>query len=532
MRSQLVFVVSRNTLYIDVLKLISTRGKEASIWYINLRSKGVRGDLMKSSVLAVSILFFTLWGSACSSLSLKNTEHGKYNILFISMDTFRADRLGVYGNQKHLSPQIDEFAEESIVFRNAFVQSPYTLPSHISMLSGVAPDQHKIWLPSFYPLPTQREDPLTIGTSRPWFDKKTYEVVSPRIRMLAEILKENGYSTAWFANSMDSFLDVSRGFSRGFDEIYPRGVDSQVGLDTFLSWLDQKDSTQDQKRFFAFVHTKRAHLPYIIPDDIYDSYEPLKGYHGKVLGKESDFLRSLDGINKEVRKTLLENPKILRRGVEFGIDDEYLFTKNFKYEKQDIEYVKNLYDASVKSIDESIAAILYKLEMKGLKDSTIVIITSDHGEELFENGSLGHGFSLSENAVHVPLIIYVPGAKSGKVDALAQSIDIAPTLLDLTNIPSPVSIQGKSLLSYLHDPKNKNETNEYVSGSLFWTKDNYQAYLRNQKWKFISNFSQKVESLYDIQNDPGEQVNLIHDHPIIAEHMRSVLSELVLVPKK
>jgi len=405
------------------------------------------------------------------------------NVILISLDTLRADHLGCYGYGRETSPAMDQFAEQSVVFRNSFANSNWTLPSHMSLMTSLQSAEHGV------------------------VDKKNR--LSSRIPTLAEILKDQGYRTAAFTAGY--FVDRKFGFDKGFD-IYRQDYESRrrnrgqgwrlknIEPDLF-SWLD----AHHQETFFLFVHSYDTHEPFIAHQYL---SELAPGYRGPMM-----ILRDMYRF-----KTSRE---YLRFKGEFGGDylDINLFYKKVINEglitltAEDAEYVVALYDNEIRYVDDYVGRLLGKLGQLGLMDNTVIVIWSDHGEELLERGRIAHGAKMFDELLRVPLIMRIPGRPPAVVDTLAQGIDVAPTLLDVLDLPAERSFAGVALLQ-------DGATNPHVIAE-----DGEEMCIRTDRHKLVVTRDLQSYTLYDLVADPHETKDVALDQPGVVADLRSRLFE-------
>ncbi|MGB5552388.1 MAG: sulfatase [Thermoanaerobaculia bacterium] len=313
----------------------------------------------------------------------------RWNVVLISIDTLRPDRLGAYGYDRAISPNTDRFAEGGVLFSRAYSTAPWTLPAHMSMITGLLPSMHGAQL-------------------SPVFTKKT-EILSDDKTTLAEVLSYNNYRTAVFTGG--SFLGRDFGFQQGFDELKTGGCLADLWEEA-RRWLE---SGSDQP-FFLFLHTYEVH-----------NYEPSPEFEEKwVRPIDSESARRLDDRNR-LRQFILTSGF-------FNLNDE------------ELTFISDLYDATIAEADHVLGDIWQYLDEENLSERTVVVLTSDHGEEFFEHGGTGHGFTFYEEMLRIPWILRVPGGPTGvKVDQPVQLIDMMPTILDLLGLAGPAGMQGVSL---------------------------------------------------------------------------------------
>lgn len=393
------------------------------------------------------------------------------NIILISLDTLRADHLGIYGYHHNTSPYIDAFAKESIVFEQAVVQAPTTLPSHMSIMTSLYPSFHGVW-------------------------EKSYPLADEHVT-LAELLREGGYRTAAFVDG--SWMRAVFGFNQGFDIYDGKRI---VGIARILPkvkrWLDKHKS----KPFFLFIHCYDIHSPYAPPPP-YNSI-----FH--------DF--SYTGHLNPSNKTLLAAAKN-----ELKVNDE------------DLRHFIALYDGGIRYTDEKIGEFLSYLRDSGLVDQSLIIITSDHGEEFKEHGSFLHYQLYYRPNLHVPLIMRIPNypKKEIRIKELVQSIDLLPTILDIAALPPLQKAQGRSLLPLIKQHKNfLNRSLWQVfrsfkkdSHTSFSEYSNYNCSIITDDYQLIHNLRSHSMQLFNLKADPLAQNNIAKDHDDISERLLSQFNE-------
>jgi len=396
-----------------------------------------------------------------------------------------------------------KFAKDNVMFENMFANANHTLPSHTSIFTGLYPSQHGVNMPNV-------------------------DSLSRSVPFLPEILQQNGYKTYMYMGLKDINLPV--------DKVFYRGIDELVDIKEPLIWEDGintlRKNNQQGKKSFLFLHTYWVHGPYI-------------------LNNQNEKLFAKDGIDVNIPQTRDEvtacSPKFIsylkramesdlrinywvgKRDVEFRSmisdlkqrkDDDasickvqkyeyflqYYFGGYYSYQLQtlntdQIKHVVNLYDSKIKELDEFMQKIFDDILKTDLKKNTIIIVTSDHGEEFLEHGMLEHGNNLYDTVLKIPLFIYIPGQGGKKISQLTQSVDIMPTLLNLVGVKQNTISSGINLFDYHTD---RNLYAEYALGKL--------KTVRNNQWKLIMS-TNEVRSiayeLYDIQTDPQEKNNLV-----------------------
>lgn len=303
-------------------------------------------------------------------------------MVLVVVDTLRADRLGAYGSSRGLTPFLDSLAERSYVFRSAYAASSWTNPSVASLLTSRHPSQHGV---------------VAIGS-----------VLAPREVTVVEVLRENGYSTAGFVANI--LLGRGLGFHQGYDAYEVRSLrGNQLGRRA-LAWLDRLPADRTAP-FLLYLHYMEPHVP----------YAPTEAALEKTFGRN-------------------DRPDLER------VSESMRFARRSPPDPEMSVAIEKVYDASVASVDEGLRRLFAGLEKRGLREGVLVVLTSDHGEELLEHGWMGHAHSLYDELIHVPLIVQLPGqSERVDVDAVVSLVDLAPTLLDLAGASPSPAFEGRSL---------------------------------------------------------------------------------------
>lgn len=413
----------------------------------------------------------------------RRAEASTPNVLIISLDTLRADRLAMYGYHQTTSPNIDRWAKRSgVVFANTVASSPRTLPSHVSMLTGL--------------------DCLSHGVN--------HLVPAPlALETLAETLRNENYTTAAIVGG--GLMNPNFGLAQGFDEFYhypgwPGGFgELEVELDRAL----EKLSRLSDRPFFLLFHTYEIHDPF-------HEREPFSDGCYSDFGGDSarDFIYGA-----------LPRPR--------SPDDHYLLYYDLmKWKKgepvssavavgeDELALVNCLYDSGIAYADSQIDRLLSELEESGVLEDTLVVVTSDHGESLGEKGLFKHA-NLFENNLMIPLVFGFPGGQYGGQDFDHQvgTIDIVPTVLDYLGIENRSRIDGESLLPIVrregepHRPEAWSYA-AYENRGVSLRIDNQVKYIYNNT---AMSSSRGNEELFNLADDPGELENLAPDDPVAAK---------------
>ncbi len=384
------------------------------------------------------------------------------NLLLVSIDTLRADKLEAYGHARPTSPAIAAFAAEGLVVETVLSTSPWTLPAHASLLTGLYPTRHGV--------------------------RSMLHALPGAVEPLAERLAAAGFHTGAIVNSR--YLANRYGWNRGFDtfEHVPETVDRIAPTEVHgkaLAWLD----AASERPFFLFLHYY----------DVHSDYRSLPRYQRELVR------RYWGPVNGSTRQLLSHQ----RGEVDF--------------DEQGQRNLVDRYVAGIRQMDDGLAALFAKLEELGLAENTLVVLTSDHGEEFLEHGGVLHGMTLHEEVVRVPLILRGPGVPVGqRLGGLASLVDVVPTVLSLLGLPVPAGFDGVDLSAYFaaglpaersvfSEADRKNKRN----GPL-------QA-IRRGDWKLVLDSNSGELELYDLATDPEERSDVSERRPEVVRGLRAEL---------
>ncbi|MFN7965049.1 MAG: sulfatase-like hydrolase/transferase [Acidobacteriota bacterium] len=384
------------------------------------------------------------------------------NVLLISLDTLRADKLGCYGGRSGVSPAIDRLAAEGTRFARLESASNWTLPAHYSMMTGLTPAAHGI-----NPSPDKTRGYVNPG------DKVAIRG-SGRELMLAEALAEAGYRTA--AVTENAWVTGRFGFDQGFR--YYRNANAFGLPATRFAALSDLEQFATRGPWMMFLHTYATHQPYHAP----------KAFRTRYADPEQI------GFSWPSARVPVSDYRRLHNAV-------------FPTAPSDRVAFSALYDGQISWADTMIDAVIGLLERKGVLQNTIIVITSDHGEELFERGGFDHGDTLYEEATHVPLIVHAPGlVPAGRViDTTVGLVDVPATILDLAGL-SATHGSGRSLRPMWQGGGTARPVFAEAIGrgseALAACWDGALKYIRRDT------SSGRHEWLFDLASDPGEQRDL------------------------
>ena len=374
------------------------------------------------------------------------------------MDTVRADKLRPFNPETRVrTPGLDAWAARAAVFTQARTQENWTKPSVATLLTGLYPWQH-----------TATSDAAVLPESA---------------QMLSERLGAEGFHTAAFI--CNGYVSDAFGFRQGWRSWRNyiregRRTQARFVAADVLEWLDARDT---EAPFFLYVHTIDPHVPYIPPPELLAEYDP-EPYEGPI-----DFTRDRGLLEKIKSNRLHPNAR-------------------------DRAHLEALYDGEITYHDTHFASILQGLERRGLMDDTLIAFTADHGEEFFDHASVGHGHSLYEELLHVPLVLYVPGVAPVRVDEPAALADLVPTVLDALRLPPDAELPGRSLLSPM-----RGQHVQAPVASVAGFMEGWRA-LAVGRYKLIQR-THRTAMVFDLEADP----------PRTPRHQRRASSALALPPR-
>lgn len=425
----------------------------------------------------------------------------KPNILFIAIDDLRTE-LGCYGASQVKSPNIDQLAQDALVFNRAYCNVPVCGASRASLLTSILPTKTR-----FIDYRAKAEEDVPNAKTLPGvFKEAGYTTISNgKIFHYNKDAQDASWSqkpwmpTGGHAVSYDPATKevlMKSGNGRVYEapevaeSVYP---DYKIAQKTISDLRGFKESGEP---FFMACGFFRPHMPFYAPKKYWDLYDR-------------------DSIKIAENRYLPENaPSALRGSGEFK---SYSFGEYTPKTDEFHKMMRHGYYACVSYVDQLVGEVLSELETLGLAENTIVVIWGDHGWHLGEHEFWGKHNTL-HNALQVPLIVKVPGKATGKqTDALVESVDIYPTLCDLANVPTPDYIMGESFKSILNNPKQSFRKNAYarfkVADAIVTEDFTYSLYENGE------------EMLYNRKLDPEENNNVVVEakYKRVLEEVRNAL---------
>jgi arylsulfatase A-like enzyme len=395
------------------------------------------------------------------------------NVVILGVDTLRPDHMSCYGYGRETTPAIDRLAASGALFENAIAPSPWTLPSFATVFTSLYPQQHG----------------AVDANSAMRMDFPT----------LASVLKANGYATGAMINA--PLLKPKYGLDRGFEAYRMPPSSGRFADGTTVDALDWIDRNRDRP-FFIFVHYFDPHLPYSPPAPFNKMFDA--GYGGTI--KEIYNPRDLPRVRRD------------------------RFAQMESLSDADWNHIKALYDGEIAFTDQSIGTLLDKLDEWGLRDNTLVVFLSDHGEEFFDHEGFEHGHTLYNELIKVPLIFSLPGdiPRNARVSRQVRLLDVAPTVLDLLDLDPQPEFEGISLRPLLEGTGPAGPQPEqilppeiaYAEATLYFEELKSAV---SYPWKLIYNTVNMESMLFNLADDPGEERNLADQGGGSLEAMEHVL---------
>jgi len=419
-----------------------------------------------------------------------NRNPGNINIILISIDTLRADHLGCYGYGRNTSPNIDELASDSAVFLNTYSLSPWTLSSHVSMMTSLIEAHHQV--------------------------SREFEKINPSLVTLADTLRKSGFYCS--AVTGGGYVSYLYGFSKGFNQYIQhnegirRNSSATWTFKRASNWIDKNKD----KNFFLFLHTYQPHTPYSCPQP----------YNSMFLDKDAkwhtiDYFHHLGGAEG------IFNP----------------------HSEKEIKNIIDLYDSEIRFTDEElIRPLIQELKELGIYQKTMLVFTGDHGEEFYDHSGWFHGHSLYNEMLKVPLIIKFPENKfAGRhIKNVVRLTDIMPTILDEIDFDTVgLKLDGKSLVPVIKGKDKKERVFvAYKAENVFGSHIPEKYAINSGRYKLILNrkmpekdisffttappFRGEFE-LYDLYADPFEKNNAAEKMPAVVSQ---ILEEMELIYAK
>lgn len=391
------------------------------------------------------------------------------NLVLIGWDTLRADHVSALGYKRKTTPNLDRLAARSYLFTSAISPASWTLPAFMSIFTSMYPSEHGVT--NKYKFPGDGGAGLEAAS------------LSTGVVTLAQLLKDSGYKTAAFTGGAG--LGAEFGFSRGFD-VYSGSRSFEGFESTFpraIDWLRKNSGSSS----FVFIHGYDTH-----------PFRDLKadGNYRFISPEETAKVAGLRGRHEKMRMELLEG-------------------KRPRHTAEDVKLWTDVYDEKILRADALLGKFLAELSALGsAAERTVIILVSDHGEELFDHGGVDHGMTLYDEMIHVPLLISVPGGKGGTAASQVMTLDIFPTVIELLGLAPGKELgrqlRGKSLAGHLKGAAAAREAFSETDYLFHYSK---RALRTGGGLKLITDGFTRGMEFYDTAADPLEKTDLSEKDP-------------------
>jgi arylsulfatase A-like enzyme len=432
------------------------------------------------AVVLAAFLCLCVIGLARRSMTKPRAAADRPNVVLVVIDTLRPDHLNHYGYDRLTAPAFDGLAAKATRFDEAFSPSSWTLPSAASLHTGLLPSRHGV---------TRSGGGLNA------------EVVT-----LAEALHAAGWYT--IGHTFNGYVSRATGFAQGFDlfddflgtwKTYP---DASVMVDRVGTWLGE----HPQRPFLLYLHVMNTHGPYRVPS-------PAKA---ALLGRPPSRTFHYYG---PLMTDIVRGRRLAARA---EVSPAYL------------ESLTEQYDTAIRYTTDQLGRVFAMLQAAGLYDPSLIVVTADHGEELFDHGGFSHGYSLHRELVHVPLYVKLPGQHRGAATrARVSLVDIFPTVLDVLGLPPPTVTDGRSLRPLLLGSGSAAlQPDRTLVHEVDWPARCVARAIVSGPHKLIElrrNYEGRRDEvlLFDVERDPGEHTNVAAAHPELVGRLRADLARIM-----
>jgi arylsulfatase A-like enzyme len=407
--------------------------------------------------------------AACGSdPSQPNGQERPTNVVIVVIDALRADKLGCYGSEEAVTPEIDALAESGLMFTAAYSNATFTFPSTASLFTSTQPTVHRI-----------THDPER---------EELISLLSDAYVMLPEVFKAAGYTTGLL--TFPGWVSPTANYMQGVDVKAETERSDAAILELATKFMDD----HGDEPFFLYLHFVDMH-DYWFPKHLFEDVDP------EALGL-SPQLMSLE--NMKVSEAYEMLAKVLNQ--PGGLTE------------RDLQHLHDIYNKRLTETDRVVGELSRYLADAGLTDETILVITSDHGEQFLEHGRLVHGGDAFYNElIHIPFLISNPSLypEGLRASTPVTSIDFAPTILDLLGLEIPTVYQGESL-AHRHDEHR-----------VVFATDGRTWKALSREWSYIRSEQLGREELYNLVDDPAETVNLAASEPEIVEIGRRQVQRMI-----
>ena len=440
---------------------------------------------MRSFCSTVCLAWLCLIPVSCGAPNAPDpaTTPAARNLVILCLDTLRTDRMSLYGHDRPTTPRIDQLATEGVVFDMALSQSNWTVPATASLLTSLYPSEHGAGI---------------TGEVRNLSDSEVRQL-RKETRTLGQILSEAGFRTALM--SANPYL-FGR-FKRGFDVAEVERTDATTLTDRALDFL----TAVEDEPFFLYVQYMDLHQPLIPPKAFFNMFG--KEFPGPRDKRYRDWRFGSHNNFKDPNFTLFRDHKLA------------------------------LYDGALRYVDTEIGRLLDALQQAGQLEETLIVVTSDHGEEFWDHAKqerelaqdprgfwgIGHGHSMYQELLRVPLIFRGPGIDEGRrVECPARLVDVVPTSLEALGLPTPGGLRGNSLTAFVATSQGAPDCQPQPSLAESPAYGPDTRAITYGRFKLIRRYDGFVQ-LFDLNGDPGEMVDLSQERPELVAELTALMEQ-------
>jgi arylsulfatase A-like enzyme len=405
----------------------------------------------------------TLLAFSLATLACGAAERPR-NAVLVSIDTLRADHLGCYGHPLPTSPHLDALASDGVLFEDVSSTAPWTLPAHASLLTGLYPNRTGV--------------------------RTLHHALPADVDTLATRLALQGFETMAVVNSL--YLTRASGLDQGFArfEAIPEDQSAEGAaahiVDTALAWLAKPPPAP----FLLFVHIFDVHSDYRSRAEVERLFTERRS---PVEGSSAQLMR------------------LVGRGASPRAERA--------------ERLSRLYDAGIRQVDDELGRLFAALGSGERAADTLVVVTSDHGEEFGDHGSVLHGGTQHREILHVPLIMHGPGVPAGvRVSTPASLVDVVPTVLDLLGIAPPADLDGRSLRASWAEPRASGATRPLFAEAAPAVRGDTRLAVRLGRYELLVDDAAGTRALYDLETDPRETRDVAAEQPSEVERLAGLLA--------
>lgn len=393
----------------------------------------------------------------------------------MAIDTLRADHLSHYGYKRDTGKGLDAFARQATRFEHAYAPTGWTSPSVASLLTGLHPERHHVRL---------------LGQALP-----------KKWQTLAEVLHRAGYTG--IGNSFNHNITRRTRFHRGF-AVFESHNGRAGAYDDISKMMNRAKlwMNNGSRPFFMYLQPMNVHGPYRVPNK----------HRKTLLGRTPrGGFTFFGGIAGQIMRGELELRRRFSKGQRRSLVDQY--------------------DTAIRYTSDQLGGLLRHMQERGIYDETLIVITSDHGEELFDHGGFNHGYSLHREVLHVPLYIKLPGqTESLTVKHWVSLMDVFPTIVDALGLEVPPNLHGRSLAPLLRGEPLKDVRK--LAHVTSWRKRCTAQALSWDRYKLVQ-IRRSYEApkgavrLYDLEQDPAEMKDVSAQHPDVVDRYRAELERML-----